>query len=584
MRHLILHADDLGLSLGFNKGILASAERGWLTSTSLRVNGPAYQQAVAEILPCIPHVGVGLHLNIVEGRSLRNLGPGGSPLCDGEGRFLHSFGSLWRGRRRPELLADIESEFRNQIEFGLKDVGSFDHLNSHQHSHVIPELFDLVCRLADEYGIPYVRLPRERLHPSRAYLWNKWEAGLNFVKHFLFNRFAVQNLEAARHHGVQTNDWFIGVINNRYMDAAALRQGLAVLPGQGIVVEALFHPVRVLGAREECFLGRHDRDYVLDLAREVEVEALTDPGLFGPDVLGETNLTHYGLLASRPEAPESAAVTIHTHPLVKASDPPPPLKACLMLDEVTFHQPGYLRRLGLDCPDIEIVEVAIVVLPGGGLLQKYLLKHIRDLGLMQFVKLGIKKVLFSLAGYLPARLRGEFDASVEQAARRLGLEYRIISTLRDTAFIDHLRKLDPDIILSSNSLIFPTELLRLPRLGCINRHSGLLPSYGGILPVFRAVQFGEAYAGVAVHRMVEEIDGGEVLSRKWIPIYPGDTLARLYKLCFELSFKATREAVHMIRFGATRKDEEGQGIEKSYYTFPTSKDWREFKRRGGRFI
>ena len=72
-RHLILHADDLGLCLAVNEGIRDSYENGFLTSTSLRVNGPAFQHAIKNVLPECPDLGVGLHLNLVEGKTLRVL-------------------------------------------------------------------------------------------------------------------------------------------------------------------------------------------------------------------------------------------------------------------------------------------------------------------------------------------------------------------------------------------------------------------------------------------------------------------------------------------------------------------------------
>ncbi len=55
--HIIFHADDLGLSDGFNDGILEAAIDGQLTSTCVRVNGAAYQDAVSRIIPQMPHVG-----------------------------------------------------------------------------------------------------------------------------------------------------------------------------------------------------------------------------------------------------------------------------------------------------------------------------------------------------------------------------------------------------------------------------------------------------------------------------------------------------------------------------------------------
>jgi methionyl-tRNA formyltransferase len=97
------------------------------------------------------------------------------------------------------------------------------------------------------------------------------------------------------------------------------------------------------------------------------------------------------------------------------------------------------------------------------------------------------------------------------------------------------------------------------------------------------VQYGEEFTGASVHLMSRGIDEGEVLSRKWLPIFPGDTLARLYRLCFVLSHEATTEAIAKPR----RRNPYPvacDGLAPNYYSYPADADWHEFRRRGGRFI
>ena len=60
--------------------------------------------------------------------------------------------------------------------------------------------------------------------------------------------------------------------------------------------------------------------------------------------------------------------------------------------------------------------------------------------------------------------------------------------------------------------------------------------------------------------MTPEIDGNEVLSRKWLPIIPGDTLDRLYRLCFVLSYEATNDAAAMLRSGDTSRSAPRDGL------------------------
>ena len=82
-----------------------------------------------------------------------------------------------------------------------------------------------------------------------------------------------------------------------------------------------------------------------------------------------------------------------------------------------------------------------------------------------------------------------------------------------------------------------------------------------------------------------KIDEGTVLSRKWLPIERGDSLFRLYKLLFVLSFEATKEALSKIGNEKTQTlDTNHSRLIKSYFSYPNKNDWIEFKNNKGRFI
>ena len=172
---------------------------------------------------------------------------------------------------------------------------------------------------------------------------------------------------------------------------------------------------------------------------------------------------------------------------------------------------------------------------------------------------------------------------MKAVVERFGIPSRRVSAVNTGEFLSYVRSFSPDIILSSNSLIFGERLIKSARVACINRHSALLPSLGGILPVFRAVQLGMEFTGASVHYVTRDIDRGGVLARRWLPIFPGDTLLRLYRLCFVLSYEATAEAVSRLRVSGHVDGLPDDGIEPSYYSYPKDEDWDEFRARGGRF-
>jgi len=152
------------------------------------------------------------------------------------------------------------------------------------------------------------------------------------------------------------------------------------------------------------------------------------------------------------------------------------------------------------------------------------------------------------------------------------------------SFLSHVTSAGPDVIVSSNSQIFGKKLLRVPRIACINRHSSLLPSYGGILPVFHAIANGEKEVGVTIHIMGEGLDTGTVIAQEAIPVEKGEfTLFVLYKKCFDISAKLILKALDLLQKDGLR-DCEYPARQKSYYSFPAREQWKLFKQNGGRFM
>jgi len=140
----------------------------------------------------------------------------------------------------------------------------------------------------------------------------------------------------------------------------------------------------------------------------------------------------------------------------------------------------------------------------------------------------------------------------------------------------------PDVILSSNPLYFGKKLLSLPKIACINRHSGLLPNNGGVWPGFQAVRKGENVTGVSVHTMSPVIDDGVVLDQRTTPIAPGESLTDIYRRCFALSVDAVLAALDKLRAGDMTPVP--TPWPHNYYSWPTHAQWKEFRARGGRYI
>lgn len=103
---------------------------------------------------------------------------------------------------------------------------------------------------------------------------------------------------------------------------------------------------------------------------------------------------------------------------------------------------------------------------------------------------------------------------VKELAKRLGLP--IYYSVKQDEIIELLPETDLMISVHSREVI-PMEILDAVRIGGINVHP-CLSEYKGRNPVKRFVENGKAKASVGVHRMVEEVDCGEVLEEMFVDI------------------------------------------------------------------
>jgi predicted glycoside hydrolase/deacetylase ChbG (UPF0249 family) len=161
LRQLIVTADDVGLHPGMTAGALAAADRGIVTAVSVAAVGRAFAPAVERLREWRRDLDVGIHLTLVGERPLSP--PEEIPTLVGkDGAFLPGYPALARRYLLGRLaVAEVEVELRRQIERLLATGLPLVHANAHQHLHVLPRIFAVVLRLAEEHGIRFVRIPAE---------------------------------------------------------------------------------------------------------------------------------------------------------------------------------------------------------------------------------------------------------------------------------------------------------------------------------------------------------------------------------------------------------------------------------------
>lgn len=243
-KKFILNADDFGMSKDLNRAVFEGYACGILKSASLTANGEAFDEAVNEIIPKCEGIGIGVHLNIIEGKALCS---DVETLIDSNGIFNNSFINLLVKAYNPkekDFLVEVEREFRRQIEKVMSKT-KVTHIDSHVHVHSIPKIFEIVCRLAKEYGIPQIRtqfekpylIPDVHKHTNLVY-------PVNLIKVALLNFFTLVNEPVVQRYELSTNDFLIGVSYTSMMDSLAISYGLQAVKNKNCVVEALIHPCR----------------------------------------------------------------------------------------------------------------------------------------------------------------------------------------------------------------------------------------------------------------------------------------------------------------------------------------------------
>ncbi|WP_072621654.1 methionyl-tRNA formyltransferase [Spirulina major] len=90
---------------------------------------------------------------------------------------------------------------------------------------------------------------------------------------------------------------------------------------------------------------------------------------------------------------------------------------------------------------------------------------------------------------------------------------------KDAPTLDHLRSLNADaFVVVAYGQILSTEILKMPRLGCVNGHGSLLPAYRGAAPIQWSICNGETVTGMTTMLMDAGMDTGPMLLTSQVPI------------------------------------------------------------------
>ncbi|MGB7362838.1 MAG: methionyl-tRNA formyltransferase [Rhodococcus sp. (in: high G+C Gram-positive bacteria)] len=139
--------------------------------------------------------------------------------------------------------------------------------------------------------------------------------------------------------------------------------------------------------------------------------------------------------------------------------------------------------------------------------------------------------------------------SVEDLARRHGIPVHL--ALRpDHAMASALAEAKPDIIVANNwRTKLPRDIYDLPPHGTLNLHDSLLPRFTGFSPVIWSLISGASETGLTAHRVDDELDTGDIVLQKSVPIGSRDTATQLVQATIDLIPDVLTEALDAIEQG-----------------------------------
>lgn len=117
---------------------------------------------------------------------------------------------------------------------------------------------------------------------------------------------------------------------------------------------------------------------------------------------------------------------------------------------------------------------------------------------------------------------------------------------KDESFIQKLKNLNADLQIVVAFKMLPQIVWAMPPKGTFNLHASLLPQYRGAAPINHAIINGEEKTGVTTFFLTHEIDTGNIILQKEVPIYENDTAENLHDRLMETGANLVVQTVDTI--------------------------------------
>ena len=166
--------------------------------------------------------------------------------------------------------------------------------------------------------------------------------------------------------------------------------------------------------------------------------------------------------------------------------------------------------------------------------------------------------------------------------RRFAIPLETVHQPNEPAFIERLEALALDLVISIRyGRIFKDRFLAVPRLGVLNLHSGLLPSYRGVLATLQALLAGDDEIGCTLHFISDgTIDTGPVVNEARVPVDANGSLFGHVLSLYEPGARLVEKAIAKLAAGEALETRPQTLDAGNYFTFPTPEELARFASLG----
>lgn len=126
--------------------------------------------------------------------------------------------------------------------------------------------------------------------------------------------------------------------------------------------------------------------------------------------------------------------------------------------------------------------------------------------------------------------------------------------VRTPEFVEEIRSFEPDaIVVVAFGRILVKDIINMPKYGCINVHSSLLPKYRGAAPIQWAVVNGDEKSGVTTMLMDEGLDTGDILMQEELVLDRKETGGSLFDKLADIGAKLLIKTLEALENGTAAR-------------------------------